>query len=358
MNTIGTLHPAHALLLEAFEPSAGAEIVVVEGGDGSLAQLIAEEHGVAPPLTLDRDIRRLAEARRRGLPVGESVAPVESCNVVLLSIPKGRAYARMLLAAAWSALRVGGVLYLAGPSRLGAKSVVKDAQSVFGNAETLAYKHHQRVARCVRIERESDDLPGWMHEPGIAPGTTHDFEVATRTGVIHAVTRPGIFSWDGLDEGTALLLEHMQVEPDAHVADVGCGCGILGLAAAKAGARRVTMTDIDLLALDCARRSVAANKLGQRVEVVACDLLETGEDPPAVFDLIVSNPTFHTGHHQNTDMADRLIVAARDRLGPGGRLVIVANRFLSYGRTLARHGWSVRTAAEDGRYVLYEGRPT
>jgi len=356
MTTVGTLHPAQALLLDVFEPVDGAAIVVVEGGDGTFAEMVAEEHHTDPPLTLDRDIRQLAQAGRRHLPVSRSVIPIEACDVVLLSIPKGRAYARMLLAAVWSSLRVGGVLYLAGPSKVGAKSVIKDAQSLFGNAETLAYKHHQRAAKCVRTDRNPTDLPDWAREPGIAPGTTATLEVATPHGKLHAITRAGIFSWDGLDDGTALLLEHMRVQPGTHVSDVGCGCGILGASAALGGAQ-VTMTDIDLLAIECAQRTIDANHLRDRAKAIACDLLETGDHPATPYDLIVSNPTFHSGHHQTTDMADRLIRAARNRLKPDGRLLIVANQFLAYGKAMGREGWSVRTAADDGRYVIYEGRP-
>ena len=77
------------------------------------------------------------------------------------------------------------------------------------------------------------------------------------------VTMPGVFSWDHLDDGTDLLLDHLGVEPDMDVLDMGCGYGIIGLAAARAGAR-VVMVDDDLLAVRCARASVHVNDLARR----------------------------------------------------------------------------------------------
>jgi len=43
----------------------------------------------------------------------------------------------------------------------------------------------------------------------------------------------GIFSPRAIDEGSVLLLHHLQVKPDDLVLDMGCGYGPLGLCIAK-----------------------------------------------------------------------------------------------------------------------------
>lgn len=75
------------------------------------------------------------------------------------------------------------------------------------------------------------------------------------------------------------------------VFDIGCGTGILGLAAARLGATRVHCTDLSLAALDAARANVAENGLDAVVSVedgtipttfYAADLVLCNVDPPAV----------------------------------------------------------------------------
>jgi ribosomal protein L11 methyltransferase len=57
------------------------------------------------------------------------------------------------------------------------------------------------------------------------------------------------------------------------VLDVGCGSGILGLAAARLGATTVIASDIDPIAVCVARENAAANALRYRVHTVQSDSL-------------------------------------------------------------------------------------
>ena len=67
------------------------------------------------------------------------------------------------------------------------------------------------------------------------------------------------FAWEG---GTALaryVLDHPEVVRGRTVFDLGCGSGVEGIAAARAGARAVVANDIDPLALVTAALSAEAN---------------------------------------------------------------------------------------------------
>ena len=77
--------------------------------------------------------------------------------------------------------------------------------------------------------------------------------------------------------------------------------------------------------------------------------------PPAAppYDLIVTNPPFHAGRRTTVAPARALFAAAPRALTPGGRLVVVGNRHLGYGKHLADHFPRVTTVAENDKFAVY-----
>lgn len=127
----------------------------------------------------------------------------------------------------------------------------------------------------------------------------------------------GLFSPKAIDDGTRLLLAHLEVSAEEQALDLGCGYGPLGLAIARAAPRgHVTLVDKDFVAVDYARRNAAINGL-TNVEV----LLSNGLDqvPPRRFSLAVTNLPAKTGkEHYYLFFHD-----IRERLLPGGRFYVV-----------------------------------
>jgi len=271
----------------------------------------------------------------------------------LLKRPKGRRYARVLLLAAWQALKPGGKLLLAGPSRQGAKSVIKDAERLFGNAAVLGYRNHQRIGSCIRGDSLPNPLPKPFQQRGIAPGSTHIIETKYQQGSLTLETHPGIFSWDAIDEGTALLLENLTITDGDRIWDVGCGYGVIGLSAALGGASRILMSDTNLLSVLYANKNANRNQLsGIAKTFPAVGLSQKQIIPP--YDLIVSNPAFHRVHKVDVSMADSLISTSNNFLTPKGRLVIVANQFLKYDKYMQKYFKFVSRIAETSKYNVIE----
>jgi 16S rRNA (guanine1207-N2)-methyltransferase len=105
---------------------------------------------------------------------------------------------------------------------------------------------------------------------------------------------PGVFSADGLDLGTQMLLASLPVT--GKLLDFGCGAGVIGSVLAKRNpALAVTMVDINALALESSRRTLAVNGLSGRVHAsdVYSDIAET-------FQQIVSNPPSMPGSRPST----------------------------------------------------------
>jgi ribosomal protein L11 methyltransferase len=97
---------------------------------------------------------------------------------------------------------------------------------------------------------------------------------------------PGLAFGTGTHATTALCLEWLDAELSGgeRVIDYGCGSGVLGIAAARLGAREVWCYDIDPQALLAARENAAANGVSDRVHVVPAP---TGLPPTC--DVLVAN---------------------------------------------------------------------
>ena len=81
---------------------------------------------------------------------------------------------------------------------------------------------------------------------------------------------PGMAFGTGAHPTTQLCLEWLErlIKPGSSVIDVGCGSGILSIAAAKLGADRVLAVDVDKKAVELARESAVLNNVGNRIDIV------------------------------------------------------------------------------------------
>ena len=188
------------------------------------------------------------------------------------------------------------------------------------------------------------------------PGVAHDereviFEVLDQR--MRCTTDAGVFSRDGLDMGTRVLLEALP-ELDGRILDLGCGWGPVGVALGKKYSdAQLVLTDVNSRATDLAARNLAANGV-INATVVQGDGFTAVE---GAFDAIVLNPPIRTGKAVIYAMfAD---VAAH--LKPDGALFIVirkqqgAESAQKYLRSI--YGDVERIAREKGYWVLRCARP-
>ncbi|MCC3376661.1 class I SAM-dependent methyltransferase [Cohnella sp. REN36] len=127
----------------------------------------------------------------------------------------------------------------------------------------------------------------------------------------------GVFSRDGVDYGSRVLIGMMDIPPDAAVLDVGCGYGPIGLTAARLAPRgHVTMLDVNERAVALSRENAERNGIAN-VTVETSDLYEAVAGRR--FDVILSNPPIRAGKA----VVHRILTDAKDHLLPGGSLWIV-----------------------------------
>ena len=127
----------------------------------------------------------------------------------------------------------------------------------------------------------------------------------------------GLFSPKGIDEGTRLLLRHLQVKPDDQAIDLGCGYGPLGIAIARSAPQgHCLMVDKDFVAVEYANANARRNRVAN-AEAMLSDGLK--HRPPQRFTLAVTNLPAKTGkEHYYLFFHDIL-----QHLEPGGRFYVV-----------------------------------
>lgn len=142
--------------------------------------------------------------------------------------------------------------------------------------------------------------------------------VAVRGLRLSLATDTGVFSRGGLDRGTELLLEALELGPCEMILDLGCGSGALGIAAAKLSeGGHVVLTDVNERAVGLAKANLRGNGV-TNAEVRIGDLYEPVRE--LAFDHIVTNPPIRAGRA----VVDRIVAEAPDHLLDGGRLWLVA----------------------------------
>ena len=124
----------------------------------------------------------------------------------------------------------------------------------------------------------------------------------------------------GEHETTSMCLEALQevLKAEDTVIDVGCGSGILGIAAAKIGAKKCYLTDIDPVAVASAQHNAEVNGVAEKLTVAHSDLLENAEIRG---DVVLANIT--------AEILTRLAPSMPKNLKEGGMLIlsgIIADR--------------------------------
>jgi 16S rRNA (guanine1207-N2)-methyltransferase len=343
-------NPGTAALLEVAEIEPGERVLDLGCGTGLIGAAAALQAPQGHVTLVDCNVVAVACAGRtleaNGLTNGQvrladGVAglPPASFDLVLSHLPRERAVQEELIRGAAWVLRPGGRFYFVASKRAGGKGAIACARDLFGRCAVVRQKKGHHVALAIR--------PAGLELPPPADATVA--RAVTLDGVeTTLVSKPGVFAWERLDAGTAALVGVMEIGPGDRVLDLGCGTGLAGLAAARrASEGQVVLVDADVRAVESARRTLEANGIADG-EVLRsdCGSAVFGQR----FDVVVTNPPFHQGVGVDYEVACQFVRDAARVLRRGGRLFLVANRFLRYGDLLCETFGNVTTAYADNRY--------
>ena len=132
-------------------------------------------------------------------------------------------------------------------------------------------------------------------------------------------TDNGVFSKDGLDFGSRLLLESIPLEAvGGKVLDMGCGYGVLGIVLNKVTSCAVDMVDVNLRALHLSQINVKENHC-TNIQVFESNCYENIKDK---YSCIITNPPIRAGKKVVYD----IVMNARNYLEKDGVLFLVIRK--------------------------------
>jgi len=242
------------------------------------------------------------------------------------TIPSATLYAppstlerRYIIALTLRALAIGAPLTALAPKDKGGSRLSAELEA-FGCKMVSDSRAHHRIVITTR------------------PATVHGLNEALMAGGLqqhpaHGLwTQPGVFSWDKIDAGSALLLTHLPTF-SGRGADLGCGIGTLARAALQSpNVSELTLLDIDRRAIMAAKKNIP----DARTKFLWADI-RTSDNPLRDLDFIIMNPPFHDAGIEDKTLGQAFLTRAASMLKKDGALWCVANRHLPYEALLAKH---------------------
>ena len=239
-----------------------------------------------------------------------------------------------------------------------AARAVTEATEMLGHLQAFGLRPIGQLR--ARVVHEEDWAEAWKaHFPVLGVGHRLVIRPTWRRhrsepGDVVVALDPGMAFGTGLHPTTRLCLALVESLADrgliagARVLDLGCGSGILGIAAAKLGASAVVALDPDPIAIEATGANARRNRLARRVQARAGSL-PSGEGP---FDIVLANliASLHV----------ELAPSLRDELAPGGTIIasgIFVDREGGVRAAFATAGLIVTGRLAEGDWVALEATP-
>ncbi len=304
-------------------PETGDILVMRPLGDDSLAMLPKAR------LTVVQGNRPDYEAFvARGASVVAQTPKGRRFAAVLVCVPRAKAEAHALIAEAVAAAPQG-LIIVDGQKTDGIDSLLRELRARVTVSEPVSKAH----GKLFTFRASDDSFSDWAGAPQIIEG---GFQ-----------TRPGVFSADGPDAGSALLATALPQKLPARIIDLGAGWGYLSRAIlARTGVKELHLVEAEAAALDCARVNINDPRAQFHWADATTFKLDRGVDA------VVCNPPFHASRTPDPALGVAFLQSAARLLAPHGTLWLVANRHLPYDRTLTSLFREVEEIGTDARFRL------
>jgi 16S rRNA (guanine1207-N2)-methyltransferase len=246
-------------------------------------------------------------------------------------------------------LRSGDTITLCGYKQEGIQSLVSRVDGAFQvqGESVLTGQTVRRVRWTLNTHYDTQaDLPDDDY-PNLRPILTWNDQAV--------MSKPGLFGWDRVDPGSQLLIDTLpafleNTKPnESSLLDLGCGYGLLSLAASNWRFRSIVATDNNAAAL----AACAANFKSWRIEgeVLPSDC---AREIDTTFDIVLCNPPFHQGFETSRSLTESFLAETARHLRPNGRALFVVNQFIALERLAGTHFRHIRKLAVNKQFKVIE----
>jgi len=151
------------------------------------------------------------------------------------------------------------------------------------------------------------------------PSNIRKTECFVRNHKFVFLTDNGVFSKDGLDFGSRLLLDAIPLEEvGGKILDMGCGYGVFGIVIGKLTGSNVDMVDVNLRALHLAKRNATENNV-KNVNIFESNCYSNICEK---YSSIITNPPIRAGKK----VVYEIVMRAKEYLEDNGKLFLVIRK--------------------------------
>jgi 23S rRNA (guanine1835-N2)-methyltransferase len=161
-----------------------------------------------------------------------------------------------------------------------------------------------------------------------------------------------VFSREKLDIGTRFFLEHIPTGSFSTILDLGCGNGVLGIAAHRSNpSASIIFCDESQMAIQSARENFETHATGDASYywTHSCEPVKAES-----VDLVLCNPPFHQGQVVGDHIARLMFQDARRVLRKDGVLRVIGNSHLHYPAVLKKIFGNSEAVAKNAKFVIAE----
>ncbi len=261
-----------------------------------------------------------------------------SYDVVLMKLPGQLSYFEDLLCHLSHHLKSTSKIVFGGMIKYISKGHFQCIERIIGQTKTSLA---QKKARLIFAEFTKGKTPSPYPTRVTIEGFDHPFSHASL-----------LFSREKLDIGTRFFLQHLPQGNFKQILDLGCGNGLLGIAAKQLHPRAdLIFADDSTMALQSASHNYTLF-FNDQATFVWTNCFEN--QPPESVDLVLCNPPFHQKSGVTDHIAHQMFRDARAALRKNGLLRFIGNSHLRYAHELKKKFSSVTKVAQNPKFSIFD----